>query len=208
MGIPVWAVALMLVIGTVAGAAIWILTVEVPVEYDEPVDVYYSSEDMIDGRNTTVPQGDADWVGPLNLRETRRTNPSDLTYGTLHDYLRAENPSNGKNPANLTVEIQAYNDTDAETEEIGFVVINETLAGPQDIDNWQYTNENRTAAVYNGTTYPVEYGYTQFNHSLNQGEMVNYTVINVVAEYDDAGNNVNVNGYEIVWDLYDNTEEN
>lgn len=194
MGIPVWAVALILIIGTVVGAGIWILTVNVPVEYYEPVDVYYSSEDMIPG---DTPQS-GEWYGPLQLRDTRTTDATDLTYGTLHDYINATNPAGGKDPVNLTMDIQAYNGTGAATTDIGFVVIPD-LVGPRDI-TWNYeADDNRSAAVYNTNTYNVTWGNVQINETLNINTGATYTVINVVR------NSVNVNGYEIVWELSDTT---
>ncbi|MFO7991312.1 MAG: hypothetical protein R6U61_03340 [Thermoplasmata archaeon] len=193
MGIPVWAVALILIIGTVAGAGIWILTVNVPVEYYEPVQVYYSSEDMVPG-DTPQP---GEWYGPLQLRDSRTTDATELTYGTLHDYIRAVNPAEGKDPVNLTVDIQAYNTTGDPTNDIGFVVIPE-LAGPRDI-TWTYSGADRSSATFNGTTYPVQWGNTQINETLAANSEYTYTVIDVVAD------GVNVDTYEIVWELSDTT---
>ncbi len=218
-GIPVWFIAALLIAGTVAGAGLWILTVEVPVDYDEPVKVYYSSEDMIEN---DVPDNEEDWFGPLQLRDTRTTDPTDLTYGTLHDYVRAEKPEEGKDPVELTVEIQAYDDDgnilDTDTEgyaDIGFVVIpaddeiNEDpvgLLGPREI-SWEYDQDtgNRDAVLVNGEQYDVEWGFTEITRELGQNDEFEYTVISVVAEEVDESP-VDVQDYEIVWELYDSTE--
>jgi len=195
---PVWAVALILIFGTVAGAGIWILTVNVPVEYHEPVQVYYSSEDMVPGDTPSTYPESAEWYGPIQLRDQRTTSATELTYGTLHDFINATNPAGGKNPVNLTVEIDAYNTTDGATTDIGFVVI-PGLVGPRNI-TWTYDGTgNRTSATYGATTYNVEWGNTTINESLTPGEGATYTVINV------GKDTVNIQGYEIVWELYDTT---
>ena len=185
LGIPVWVVALMLVVGSVAGASIWILTVNVPVDYSEPVEVYYNSEDM-----------DSE-VGPLPLRETRTTDATDLTYGTLHDYVRVVNPANGKTSLELTVQITAYESSSHSTQssDIGFVYFQGEV-DPQDV-SWSYdsTTGDRISATYSGTTRDVSYGSLSFTHTFSQGEEVTYTVINVQAS------GVDVSGCEIVWNL-------
>ncbi len=187
-GIPVWFLAALLIAGTVAGAGIWILTVEVPVEYHQPVDIYYGSEDM-----------ETEWFGPIPLRDTRETDATDLTYGTLHDYIRAVNPEDGKPSVDLTVQIQAYDDGEEETEDIGFVAIPDERVDPQDV-SWNYDNGERVSAVYDGTSYDVEWGFLEITETLEEDSEQIYTVINV------GSNGVNLDGYEIVWTLYDSTE--
>ncbi len=187
-GIPVWAIAMLLIIGTVAGAGIWILTVNVPVEYYEPVEIYYGSEDM-----------ETEWFGPIPLRDTRTTDATDLTYGTMHDYIRAVNPVGGKPSVNLTVEIQAYDGTDVATMDIGFVAIPDERVDPQNV-TWTYVGGNRDVAHYNGVDYDVVWGSINITETLTENSEQIYTVINVGAD------GVNVNGYEIVWSLFDSTE--
>ncbi len=188
-GIPVWAIAMILIIGTVAGAGIWILTVNVPVEYYEPVEIYYGSEDMA-----------TEWFGPIPLRDTRTTDATDLTYGTMHDYIRAVNPVGGKTSVNLTVEIQAYDNTNGTTTDIGFVAIPGERVDPQNV-TWTYDGSgNREIAHYNGVDYNVTWGSIDITETLLENSEQVYTVINIV------GYGINVDGYDIVWTLYDSTE--
>ncbi len=186
-GIPVWAIAAVLILGTVAGAGIWILTVNVPVEYYNPVEIYYGSEDM-----------ETEWFGPIPLRDTRTTDATDLTYGTMHDYIRAYNPVGGKLSVELTVNIQAYNETGEETMDIGFVAIPDERVDPRDV-TWTYVGGDRSVAHYDGMDYDVVWGSLDIIETLTEDSEQIYTVINVVA------NGVDVDGYEIVWSLFDST---
>ncbi len=191
---PVWLIALILVSGTALGAGIWILTVNVPVEYHEPVQVYYSSEDMIPG---DVPEEMEEWYGPVRLRDTRTTDATDLSYGTMHDYVRVENPIDGKDLVNLTLVITAYDENTVSTDDIGFVVI-PGLVGPREIA-WEWDNGDRTEAEVNGDTYDVIWETVDIEETLIPEDEVEYTVINVAADGAD------VDGYTIVWELSDTT---
>ncbi len=191
IGVPVWAVALMLIVGTVAGAGIWILTVNVPVEADEPVDIYFSDELMIQADDQ-----DDQWYGPVRLRDTTTTGAVDMTYGTYNVYVRADNPSedDGGRDIELTTEIQAYDDADEETNDIGFVLIEEEIVDPQDV-TWQWDTGERTHAEYNDDTIEIDWGSIDFSETVDAGEEPEHTVIYVGAE------DVDVNDYNIEWTL-------
>ncbi len=99
--------ALIALLATVS-AAVWLLTVKVPVVYKDPLEIWFSDE-------TT-----SEWY-PLELGKEHILPAVNLTYRTFETYNNATN--NAKRDVRLTVNITAYNKTDESiTDLIGFEI--------------------------------------------------------------------------------------
>jgi len=98
---------------SVASAVVWLLTVKVPVVYEEPLEIWFSDE-------TTT-----EWYR-LELGQEHTLPAVNLTSRTFETCNNATN--NGKRDVLLTVNITAYNKTSGEiTNLIGFNVTGEGL---------------------------------------------------------------------------------
>ncbi len=131
-GIPVWVIAIVLVSGTVLGAGIWFLSVDGPVEYDEPLQVSYTGEDEI----YEVEDLNDEWIdiGIGDYRDTYdNTKPAILNYGEFAHYIRVENPREDEE-AEVQIEIWSEYDGDETNDDIQFVV-EEGLHDPWDLDS-------------------------------------------------------------------------
>jgi len=201
-GIPVYAIVLILVSGTALGAGIWFLTVDVPVDYDEPVEVYMWNE-----RDDTETQFGGEGAD-FRLRDRHEHEEElDMTYETFHQYVKLENPNDGKENLEVTVSLEAQ-DTDGEaTEDIGFVVL-EGDVDPLDIDDWEWDEPDNWRASYDDTWNDVVREETEITFDLDEPpEEQTYTVIYTNREQDEDGDPIDVDGYNIEWFFEDTTED-
>ncbi len=141
-GIPVYAIVLILVSGTALGAGIWFLTVDVPVDYDEPVEI--TMYDERDGEETYV-----------QLRDTHEyeDGPVDMTYQSFYQYVEFDNPSEGI--TDLEIEVSLSVEGTTEENPIGFAVFNEEEIDPQDVE-WTEDGDVPDTATYTETGEEVD----------------------------------------------------
>ena len=202
-GIPIYLIALVLIVGAVAGAGIWFLTVNVPVEYYNPVNITLYSE-----RDTGSQYG----VGvDFSLRDTHtHSDDIDMTYSTFHQYVTFANPVGGKPALEIDVAITALDSAEVETDTIGFVIINEEEVDPQDV-TWNYHafDGNRVSAVYDGTTYTVSWGNDNrlSTGAISPDSSDHWTVIYIVREYDTSApyDPISLDVENINWEFVDVT---
>lgn len=117
----IMATFLTILVATSAYAAVWMLTVKVPVLYKEPLAIWFSDE-------TALPT----WY-PLHQHfgSNFTTPPVNLTNGAFDVYVNATN--NGRRNVLLTVNITAYNITTSEiTALIGFNVTGDGI----NLESW------------------------------------------------------------------------
>ncbi len=147
-GAAVWFIALTLVIGTVLGAGIWLLNVEVPIRYDEPYRIYMSSEEIYD-----------DW-NLLPFKDTVVTETADFSHSgsgiQYHQYVRIDNPESGAH-VNVMVEVT---EPESFVDQMGFTLL-PGIVQPGEADEE-----------------PVqEWGSITHNEIVTAGDMVEFTVI-------------------------------
>ncbi len=216
-GVPVYLVALVLVVGSVAGAGIWFLTVDVPVDYVEPLNVNMTSEENGLVQYGVFKGGNSNF----KLRDTHtHTQNANLTYSTYHQYVNFSNPSGGKDNLHLRVKINVSSSTN----DLGFVVFNKSKYGAG--EPAPLTDHNKTIEPKNVTWnyYPNDYvrknasysnepnaaNYTIYNDSvefeitdLDTGQYWNRTIIYVVPDTKSAPTNLDT--FEITWTFTDIT---
>lgn len=105
-------IAALLVVGVLAGAGIWLLTVDVPVDIDEPYTIYMSDEERL---------GENEGWEPLEFKEShvREETANFSASGSkvlYHQYVRIDNPEEGS-PVSLTINVTPP------FEEMGFTVL-------------------------------------------------------------------------------------
>lgn len=191
---------LVLISGTVLGAGIWFLTVDVPVDYDEPVLVTLYSETDDDG--TTY--GD----GEFHLRDSHEhEHEADLTYESFHQYIEIDNPEDGKDDVTIEIDVTAYDDGDSETDEIAFVVL-EGEVGPEDIEEWSWDSEYDWRVKYEETHYSVQRESLDepIEIELTGGDDETRTVVYTNRNEEENESPYDVDGYVIEWYFEDVTD--
>ncbi len=146
-GAAVWFIALTLVIGTVLGAGLWLLNVQVPIRYEEPYRIDMSNEEIYPTWNE------------LPFKNTVVTEEANFSYSgyefEYHTYVRIVNPANTSD-VRIKVNIEepaAFNDN------MGFTVLDGIVAPP-----------------YANTTVD-EWGNISFGVPVPAGNTVEFTVI-------------------------------
>ena len=229
-GIPVYVMALILVSGTVLGAGIWFLTVDVPVDYDEPVEIT-----MYDERQyTEVPDAAYQYGGTnadfrLRDRHTHEVDgdgadtDADMTYETFHQHIEFDNPGGQKE---IRVSIQAYDAAGDITTDIGLVWIPNEIEDdsgatyepnpvePSEI-TWNYVNndpsddrESAEFVEYDAITIepiPVEDSLSR-DITVETNTPIEFTVIYSL-RLDGTGDPIDVTDYTIEWQFEDVTDE-
>lgn len=172
----VYLIPVILVVGVVAGAGIWLLNVEVPVEYDEPYKISMSQNEI---------GPDYEWE-TLQFRESSTTNTAyfnDTGSGLLyHQYVKIENPTGGAN-VNIIAEIKepaGFND------QMGFTVLNGIVepgeAGEAEVEQWGNINTGdipvaagetkKITVIYTlGNDVPASNSYS-VNWDFSEGESI------------------------------------
>ncbi len=206
-GIPVYVMALILVSGTVLGAGVWFLTVDVPVEYDEPVEVYMWNER--DDTETQYGGTGADF----RLRDRHEhVEELDMTYETFHQHVRLENPADGKQDLEVTVSLSVEPDN-GDADDIGIVVF-EGEVDPvevsweyddhEDMEDWRASPEGQDSQVVErgSATIPFE----NLDHD-GGGADETFTVIYTNREDTEQGDPVDVSNYNIEWFFEEEVED-
>jgi len=171
----VYLIPVILVVGVVAGAGIWLLNVEVPVEYDEPYKISMSQNEI---------GPDYEWE-TLQFRESSTTNTAyfnDTGSGLLyHQYVKIENPTGGAN-VNVIAEIKepaGFND------QMGFTVLNgivEPGEASEEVEQWGNINTGdipvaagetkKITVIYTlGNDVPASNSYS-VNWDFSEGESI------------------------------------
>lgn len=189
----VWLMAIVLIVSVVAGAGIWILSVEVPIEYEEPYKIYMSNEevypswDLLPFKDTTVTQ-------TANFSHSG----SSIQY---HTYVNIENPA-GTSDVRITVEIE---EPEAFNDEMGFTVLNGTVSpseiGNATVDSWGSIThgvpvyagdtENFTVVYTLASSVPASNGHTVTWHFYEEdyfyvGPTVRVNPDPTIGDYDDV----------------------
>jgi len=193
--------------GTVLGAGVWFLTVDVPVDYDEPVEITMYSETDDTGSQYGGATG-ADFR--LRDRHTHEQN-ADLTYESFHQYITFDNPTDGKDNLEVTVSLTVQ-DLDGSENDIGFAIF-EGEVNPVDVE-WTFVEPTDAPdywqASYGVTDYEVQRETDDFTRTLpaDDGEDTTVTVIYTNRNRDsEDGDPYNVDGANIEWFFEDTTEE-
>ena len=202
-GIPIYLIALVLIVGAVAGAGIWFLTVNIPVEYDEPVLITLYSE-----ADTGAEYG----VGvEFSLRDTYTHGQNiDMTYSTFHQYVNFSNPAGGKAGLNIDVTLTAFDGAEEQTTTLGFVIIDSSEVDPRDV-TWVYDGQgNREQAIVDNVgTYPVTWGSDVLSvEDLATDTIDRWTVIYVIREFNDSGSPyfpIDFEAVNVSWEFVDVT---
>jgi len=168
-------IPVILVIGVVAGAGIWLLNVEVPIEYDQPYTIYMSERE-IDEED----EDEYEWR-QLPFKDTTTTERADFSdtgwNQQYHQYVRIDNPDGGT-ISNVVAEIEApegFEDGD-----MGFTVL-DGIVEPGETDG-----------------IVDEYDSTTHNEIVDAGETVEFTVIYTL---DDAPEDDGT--HDVIWDFYE-----
>jgi len=161
---PIWVVAILLVVGTVLAAGIWLATVGSPATYGEPFVVEYSDETRFNAERE-----EGEWENIKDFPYVHQKDPIDLTYNRFHEYIRVQHT--GRDPINISMEIIPEGVDN--NHQLGFVMI-EGFIGPEEI-SWEEINENRT-----------DDGNTDFREDLRLEENEKeFTIINIYDRNED-----------------------
>jgi len=146
----VWLMAIVLIFGVVAGAGIWLLNVEVPIEYDQPYVISMSQNET----------GDYNWR-ELPVRDTTTTDTADfgatLPSVSYNQYVKIENPEGGAD-VNVTAEINEPSDF---SDDMGFTILS-GIVEPTEVPNG--TGVDSWGSITHSVLVP-------------KGETLNFTVI-------------------------------
>lgn len=179
--IPVWFVILLLIVGAIAAAGVWMLRIESPGTYDEPFTVEYKDE-----------LDENEWEKVNEFPNQVETDPVDLTYGTFHNYVRLT--SERRRPVLLNATFLAKTGGDLQPEDVGFVLL-EGIVEPERIQ-WDSTERLSVQGPNDNRTAEIDWRYTQENITLEKGEPQEYTVIAVLsnnAPLDTGANDLLIN---------------
>jgi len=175
--VPAVFMAAVLVVGVAAGAGVWLLNVEVPIEYDEPYTIYMSERE-IDEED----EEEYEWK-QLPFKDTTEHATADFSETgwnqQYHQYVRIENPEGGT-ISNVVAEIEApegFEDGD-----MGFTVL-DGIVEPGETDG-----------------IVDEYDSTTHNEIVEAGETVEFTVIYTL---DDAPEEEGDGQHDVIWDFYE-----
>jgi len=225
-GIPVYAIVLILVSGTALGAGIWFLTVDVPVDYDEPVEItMYDERQYTDVPDAAYQYGGTDADFRFRDRHTHEVDgdadtDADMTYETFHQHIEFDNPGEQKE---IRVSIQAYDAAGDVTTDIGLVwVADEYEAGgttysishpvqPEEV-TWNYDEGDPSADRVSAELLdPEQIDPIDVEDSLERDITVEtdtpieFTVIYSL-RLDDTGDPIDVTDYTIEWQFEDITD--
>ncbi len=177
--IPVWLIVLILVVGTVAAAGLWMLSVDAPVRYEEPFTVEYSDELRMD-----------EWEVITDFPYVSERGARDLTYRTFHDYFRIS--YEGRRPVHLNATFLVDARGDLEPYHVGFAVL-EGVNSPDEItwDGNTAINGNRSA--------DIRWGVHEENITLEANDTRDYTIINVLSN--DAPLYTENDDLNIIWEF-------
>ncbi len=177
--IPIWSIAIVLIVGTVAAAGLWILSIEAPVTYEEPITIEYSDEMRYD-----------EWEIITEFPHIAETEPKDLTYRTFHDYFRVN--YEGRRPVHINATFSADLRGDIEPEHVGFVVL-EGIVHPEEV-TWE-----DNLVIHEGREVELRWGFQEENITLEKDDAQNYTIINVLSN--DVPLNSDNNDIRILWEF-------
>ncbi len=183
-GAAVWFIASTLVIGTVLGAGIWLLNVEVPIRYDQPYIISMSDEERLPEWET------------LRFKDTIVTQEADFSYSGLgtqyHQYVSIENPEGGAN-VNIMIDITEPASFD---DDMGFTILPGIVepgeADNESVEEWGSISHNEIlaadqtvefTAIYTlSTGVPEDDGTHSITWEFREGEVPEGTVLNVDTE--------------------------
>ena len=196
-GIPVYVMALILVSGTVLGAGIWFLTVDVPVDYSDPVEITMYSERDAEG------QIYPDDTEEMRLRTTNEhTQPADLVYETYHQHITFDNPDTGRDHVEILVSLEAQDNGGSLTNDIGFAVFEGEIR-PEDV-TWEYDGEGEE---WEADGEEIDRETTEFSLSLDGDDEHTWTVVYTNRDRTGEGDPYDVDGYTIEWFFEDTSDE-
>jgi len=181
--LPVWFVILLLIVGAVAVAGVWMLGIESPVTYDEPFTVEYRGE--LDEED--------EWEEVTEFPDQIETDPIDLTYGTFHNYVRLT--SEKRRPVSLNARFFADTNGYLQPQHVGFVLL-EGVVDPQEIE-WNSTESFTIQGRQDNISAEIEWGFYQENITLEMEEPQDYTIITVLSN--DAPVDTEENDLDINW---------
>ncbi len=183
-----WVVVIVLIVGTVVAAGIWLATVGSPATY-EPFVVEYADEEKLDN---------GEWESITDFPYVHEKDPIDLTYGTFHEYIRIEHT--GEKPVNVSVEIGPDND---ENNDLFRFVLIEDFVEPQRV-SW---DENRSVAIVNEENYTAETGEYEEEFRLEEDDK-EFTLINIYQQNEEPETmDVDGNDVNVVWNFQRHTVE-
>ena len=135
--IPVLIMAVVLVVGVVYGAGVWIFNTGIPVDYHNPITIEMSDEIQIE---------ESDQWQTVGFRDTtEREHEADFSYNEPpHQFYTYVNLSNVDGSQDTTIETEIEKPEDFGTQEIGFTV-RAGIVEPgliDEVDEWDsITNE-------------------------------------------------------------------
>jgi len=115
--IPVLIVAVVLTVGVVYGAGVWIFNTGIPVDYQNPITIEMSDEIQIEET------GEEQWQTVKFRDTTERKNDANFSYNDPpHQFYTYVNLSNVAGSENITIRTEVEKPEDFGTEEMGFTV--------------------------------------------------------------------------------------
>ncbi len=137
--IPVLAVSVLLIIGVVYGAGIWIFDTQIPLDYDPPITIAMSDEERY-----------YDWKN-ITLRDTTVLDEANFSHSEplnrYYTYVKLNN-SAGSYPVNISIHIQ---EPKGFQDQMGFTVLDGIVepgkAEDVPVENWNSTTHQENVSV-------------------------------------------------------------
>ncbi len=160
--IPIWFVAMILLIGAVGASGLWMMGFDFSPKYGEPLVIRYNDELKND-----------DWVNITEFPTETTSDPINLTYGTYHNYIQITHT--GDRGVNITASFEPVVEGGVHPKQVGFVL----LKGIVEPERARWEGDT---IRYGSRRAKVKWGELEKTLTLESGETANYTLVHVLKE--------------------------